>query len=155
MIAKADVPHEFHIHSNPVVQDSIVKVQPELGRKMTATTRNRDHPIVSCVNGMNFMMAELSSLEELAVVTRAEVELPNSDTLIDEGWIKGFIGMYFFVVLDSSVEKTTRLRTRMIDYEIGEDPATGSAAVSQIGEDNAAEKETDLVIVRFGMLSCS
>ena len=110
-----------------------MKVQPELGRKLRATTRNRDHPIVSCVNGMNFMMAELSSLEEeLAVVSRAEAELPNSDSLIDEGWIKGFIGMYFFVVLDSSADQTTRLRTRMIDYEIGEDPATGSAAVSQI-----------------------
>ena len=140
MIAEANIPHDFHIHGNPVKQDAIMKVQPELGKKMTAATRQRDHPIVSCVNGMNFMMAELSSVDaELAAVNRAAAELPNSDSLIDQGWARGFIGMYFFVVLDSSAQKTTRLRTRMIDYEIGEDPATGSAAVSQI-EDGAEEK---------------
>ena len=78
---------------------------------------------------MNFLMVQLSSVEEeLSTVGLAASAIPDAASLIDKGWQPGFLGSYFFVVLPDSDDSVTRIRARMVDWAIGEDPATGSAA---------------------------
>ena len=130
MIAEAEIPHEFHIHRNSIKQESLTETQADLPKKIIAGAEQQDYPVVSIVRGMNFVMAQLSSLAELARVGPAIAELPSIESFLDPGWTEGFVGTYFFVVLDTSAENVTNVRARMIDYKVGEDPATGSAACS-------------------------
>lgn len=49
---------------------------------------------------------------------------------LDEDWDEGIVGLYFYVCLPVTAtgDGVRRVRTRMIQRDVGEDPATGSAA---------------------------
>jgi PhzF family phenazine biosynthesis protein len=127
--AEAEVPSNFHVHSQYVSKESILAGQPGLARVLSSSVGTKiEYPIASIVNGMNFILVELSSLEELATVGLATSALSRFTSLMDEGWNSDFIGTYFFVILSNSEEGITTIRTRMVDSDLGEDPATGSAA---------------------------
>ncbi|KAK1033633.1 hypothetical protein LTR33_016687, partial [Friedmanniomyces endolithicus] len=125
-VAKASIPHNVHIHTeSKFTTEQLHELQPAL-----RSSQKRPHAmtVVSPVKGMNFIMVELDSLEDLAKVTTSGVK-PRAK--LDEGWDTGFIGSYFYVVMPQVGQQpdTTghQIRTRMIEGAL-EDAATGSAA---------------------------
>lgn len=128
---EAQVPHNFHLHSNPISSQDYLATQPSLARVLADSTEERKYPVVSFVSGMSYVMIELSSVEhELAAISPSTADIPSKETLIDNGWEQGLIGSYFFVTVGSPSQSVLSIRTRMIEHKIGEDPATGSAACS-------------------------
>ena len=110
------VAHNVRIHNNPF-----------------PNTNYSQHPVVSIVKGMTFILAQQASLEELGkhqynlVGTLDTYKAKDS---LDEGWREGIVVSYLFVDLGLEVndaEQSVRnLRTRSLGSR--EDPATGSAA---------------------------
>ncbi|KAI1451919.1 Diaminopimelate epimerase-like protein [Annulohypoxylon moriforme] len=112
--AEVAVAHNVHVHREPF-----------------AGTPYAHHPVVSIVNGMTFILAQLSSLETLAQQTVNLVGTSSTYTAkssLDENWRHGIVVSYFFVDLgiNASALSTRRLRTRSLGSR--EDPGTGSAA---------------------------
>ncbi|KAI1091141.1 Diaminopimelate epimerase-like protein [Rostrohypoxylon terebratum] len=109
--AEIAVAHDVHIHRNPF-----------------AGTPYVHHPVVSIVNGMTFILAQLPNLETLAQQTSNLVGAENTyaaKSSLDESWRQGIVASYFFVDLGTA-SSARRLRTRGIGSR--EDPGTGSAA---------------------------
>jgi len=111
--AQISLAHNVHIHNSPFAD------QPTIAQ----------YPVVSIVQGMTFILAELSDLNALANQERNPLGVENvysAYTKLDEGpWRTGLVGTYFFVDLGFEGE-VKQLRTRM--FASREDPATGSAA---------------------------
>ncbi|KAI0880134.1 Diaminopimelate epimerase-like protein [Annulohypoxylon maeteangense] len=112
--AEVAVAHDVHIHREPFIG-----------------TPYAHHPVVSIVNGMTFILAQLPDLETLAQQTANLVGTSNTYTAkssLDENWRHGIVVSYFFVDLGitPSTPWTRRLRTRSLGSR--EDPGTGSAA---------------------------
>ena len=129
--AEAEIPHNVHIHED-VDLESILVTQPKL-RKALASAPADSHatafPLVSIVNGMNFILVGLSEVVEyIGAIDLCPTPVPNRTSKLHNGWDAGVINPYFYAVLPSSEPEITRLRTRHISHVIGEDPATGSAA---------------------------
>ena len=106
------VAHDVRIHASPFA-----------GRPFA------DHPVVSIVKGMTFILAQQSSLEELGLQTKALLDVEGTKTayqLLDEGYRAGLVISYFFVDLGIDADGVRNLRTR--SHGSREDPATGSAA---------------------------
>lgn len=117
--AKAGIPHNVHIHQATLQSAQLSKLQPRIGR-MPA-----ESPIVSIVKGMTFALVQLDSLDTLTFVNTSPFPI---ELVLDESWDASFIASYFYVKLGQSKEGVVRLRTRMIETDLGEDAATGSAA---------------------------
>lgn len=124
---RAAIPHNVRLHQQRLsgweaqtfdpMQTAIAKA--EIGA-----------PLFSIVNGMTFVLIELSSLEVLnAVKIGAGPETPVD--LLDAGWRDGWVTRrYYFVRTGSKIvngRQVHSIRTRMIKLTM-EDPATGSAA---------------------------
>ncbi|KAK1055916.1 hypothetical protein LTR74_015289 [Friedmanniomyces endolithicus] len=123
-VAKASIPHNVHIHTeSKFTTEQLYELQPalaDLKRPLSMT-------VVSPVKGMNFIMIELDSLEDLAQVATSGVK-PRAK--LDAGWDTGFVGSYFYVVMQVGQQPDSKghpIRTRMIEGAL-EDAATGSAA---------------------------
>lgn len=109
--AEVAVAHNVHIHRSPF-----------------AGTPYAHHPVVSIVNGMTFILAQLPNLETLAQQTSNLVGAENTYTArssLDEPWRQGIVVSYFFVDLGTA-SSARKLRTRSLGSR--EDPGTGSAA---------------------------
>jgi PhzF family phenazine biosynthesis protein len=118
-LAKATVPHDFHIHKNALSREELLILQPNLLQATLSPS-----PIASPVNGMTFALVPLLSLESLATISTTPLELPQ--LLLDEDW-KSFAAQYFYHIYNQDAStSTTFIRTRMID-KWEEDAATGSA----------------------------
>lgn len=117
--ASAVIPHDVHVHAAQCSGTELARLQPGLGKYPQGS------PVVSIVKGMTFALVDVESLEGLAAVSTTSHKL---DVERDEGWTEGFVGSYFFARLPEEGAGVTKLRTRMIDRSVGEDPATGSAA---------------------------
>lgn len=143
-LATASIPHKFHIHRSSVHWKSIAEVQLALmeSRKLDghqsleAWTRRANgsettFPIVSIVDGMSFVLVDFPQVDDYLVKVR--VGYPSIDpeaTRLDEGWSSSVLAPYYYVILPAQEDKTIRVRTRMIMPNVGEDPATGSAAAA-------------------------
>ena len=139
-LATADVPHNFHVHAKTVHPSAILKTQPQLDsalqRTLSSATSNsivekyEKIPIVSIVKGATFLLIRLPSVSDYLEKLRLHPApiTPASDDVLDEGWTPSFLGLYFFVILQDSDRGVTKIRSRMIEPEILEDPATGAAA---------------------------
>ena len=78
---------------------------------------------------MSFILVRLPSVTpHLEKLEPGRFDLDNSYVTLDEGWDKSLVGTYFYAMLSHPNEKITRVRTRMLEPSVGEDPATGSAA---------------------------
>ena len=121
-LAQASIPHAVHIHvEHPYTVDDLHNLQPAL--RQFPPPRSLD--VASPVKGMNFICAELESLEALAQVTVTGVR-PTAK--LDSDWSIGFVGAYFYVVTGQE-GGSLDIRSRMIEGRM-EDPATGSAAAA-------------------------
>ncbi|KAF1848561.1 Diaminopimelate epimerase-like protein [Cucurbitaria berberidis CBS 394.84] len=125
--ARADIPHDVHIHKKRWTRDELFALQSRLAEafQQSVIRAREDYPIVSIVKGMTFVLVELESLEALSLVSLASHALKFDD--LDEGWSDTFVGVYFFVRTGKGKDGSTAVRTRMIEGPL-EDPATGSAA---------------------------
>lgn len=110
------VAHDVHIHSAPF-----------------AGTAFAQHPVVSIVKGMTFILAQLPDLDALGAATRSLIdpaETYSACSALDPGWREGLVVTYFFVDTgttttgDDGGVRTLRVRCQ----GSREDPATGSAA---------------------------
>ena len=125
-LAEAEIPHDVRIHQTPVTGRAVLKAQTYLSRTSVVTSELR---VVSIVKGMSFVLIQLPSvsphLEKLEVSSHS---VDCDSVKLDEGWDPSFIGTYFYTIISHSSDKIVRLRTRMLEQSVGEDPATGSAA---------------------------
>lgn len=82
---------------------------------------------VSIVQGLTFVLVRVSSLEVLARTKQTKRGLLGSDVGLPDG---SFIGIYVYYVFpkEEGDDGVVKLQTRMFEKELGEDPATGSAA---------------------------
>lgn len=117
--ASAIIPHDVHVHAAECSHTELAKLQPGLGTYPQAS------PVVSIVKGMTFALVDLEGLDALGKIATTSHKLVVKR---DDGWDEGFAGSYFYVKLPDEGDGVTRLRTRMIECDVGEDPATGSAA---------------------------
>jgi PhzF family phenazine biosynthesis protein len=117
--ARAAIPHNVHIHRALYSSAELMKLQPKIGRLPEQS------PVVSIVTGMTFVLAELDSQDALTFVNNTPHPIR---VKLDGRNEESFIGCYFYYQLPPDENDVTRLRTRMIESSVGEDPATGSAA---------------------------
>lgn len=143
-LAIASIPHKVNIHRTSVHWRSVAEVQPTLMEKfkvagpqfMAPWTSRLDgseatFPIVSIVNGMNFVLVDFPRVEGYLENLRAgHPSIDSKVTRLDEGWASSVIAPYYYVILSEQENQITRLRTRLIMSTVGEDPATGSAAAA-------------------------
>jgi len=116
----------------------VLATQPGLDaaiKNEDAWLQAKGFPLVSIVRGMTFVLMELPSLEPHL----AAVRIPNKKiegTKLDVGWETVILASMYYVRLSESTTvdesgatvHNVALRTRMIEDDIGEDPATGSAS---------------------------
>ena len=127
--ASASIPHDVHIHRKRVSLAELTASQSSLA---TFLDDNATFPLVSIVKGMTFVLVNLPSLEALAGLNVSPVPTSKwcSDAL-DEEWEPSLLAAYYYVLLGETATDqgaALRIRTRMIESFVGEDPATGSAA---------------------------
>ena len=125
--ASAKIPANFHVHSKGLSSSAFLESQPRLQHLLQGEQPPASYPIASIVNGMNFVLIELASLSQLSQVSCATKSISFGLENLDQGWNRNILGAYFFVVVGHE-NGVTKVRARMIESEIGEDPATGSAA---------------------------
>ncbi|KAI2632239.1 Diaminopimelate epimerase-like protein [Hypoxylon sp. NC1633] len=117
--ASLAVAHNVHVHDRPF-----------------AGTSYAQHPVVSIVNGMTAILAQVPNIAALSAPTANLVGTENTYTAkasLDAGWRNGPVMSYFWVDLgfgpsssSSGTDGVRKLRARHLGFR--EDPATGSAA---------------------------
>ncbi|MCJ1461869.1 hypothetical protein MMC07_000468 [Pseudocyphellaria aurata] len=140
--ATARIPHDINIHKSEVHWKYILDAQPSLihghedkgQRVLEAWNRRADgseasFPIVSIVNGMNFVLIDFPRLDDYLEKLRSDFGAVDPNvTILDQGWSADIIAPYYYVVLRGQDDGIERIRTRLILPMVEEDPATGSAA---------------------------
>ncbi|KAL9107136.1 MAG: hypothetical protein Q9227_007916 [Pyrenula ochraceoflavens] len=164
-VAAASVPldpsSDIHVHATTITCSQILAVQPQLSTATTpeaelAKLKEREHPVVSIVKGMNFALIDLTGCPGMMAGLKAG-EAPTVGKL-DEGWNysspssskdggdvddddddndddKGFVGTLYFTRLppeDTADPPIHRLEARMIEGGM-EDAATGSGCCALAG----------------------
>lgn len=127
-LVAARIAHNTRIHAARFRAGELLRLHPTLTPFLAL---DQSFPLFSIVSGMSQAFIELSSLEELAVVTPAtggEYVSAAKGEYLDEGWRSGLICVYFFVRgVEDSVTAQKVIRSRMMLGNL-EDPATGSSA---------------------------
>ncbi|KAF2757276.1 Diaminopimelate epimerase-like protein [Pseudovirgaria hyperparasitica] len=127
-IARAAIPQKHHIHAwrcpLPFLFDKQRDLDPSHLKDPSAGL-----PVVSIVDGMTFILAELSSLDALS---RVLLQHGNVTCTLDVGWSRPQRPFYFYVRLSDGMDGMKRFRTRLFMKD-AEDPATGSAACALAG----------------------
>ena len=123
-IAGAEIPHSVHVHSTRVSVGAVLGSQPKLQDELYTNNPLPGYPIVSPVKGMQFVLVRLNDIRgSLSRVQLSHIPVHR----MEDG--AGFVAPYFYVMYDDEMKpEWTRIESRMIEPEIGEDPATGSAA---------------------------
>ncbi|MCJ1282874.1 hypothetical protein MMC26_002200 [Xylographa opegraphella] len=123
-IAMAKIPHDVHIHNTGVSLEAVLKSQPRLEDNLYVENEFSGYPIVSPVKGMQFVLIRLKDLKR----SLPRIQLSHVPVHQMEAGA-GFVAPYFYVMYDHETKPGwTRIESRMVEPEIGEDPATGSAA---------------------------
>jgi len=137
--AVASIPHNVHIHTSRLTrsrveslhsstetrpQDDLIDLWPR-----GSNDSFLEFPVVSVVKGMTFILIGLPNVENYLRKLQMGRQMKYVKAIaLDEGWSPSFAAPYFYSILSEGQEQPTRIRTRMIEPQLGEDPATGSAA---------------------------
>ena len=128
--AEASIPHNVRKHNVTVSSKAVSASQSDLPSDILGTDKR--FPVMSIVKGLTFTLIELHSVEkELGAVKSYAPEVDLGADTLDDGWTPSFHGVYYYVKLSQAPEEDTgviKVRTRMIEPKVGEDPCTGSAA---------------------------
>ncbi|CCM04493.1 uncharacterized protein FIBRA_06673 [Fibroporia radiculosa] len=129
-LASVVVPHDVKIHSPYVHTGKMAEWLGLTPADLALEDASKGVPLVSIVKGMTFLLVRVNDLEALGRIHAVgERFVVNDGVDRDESraWLVGsFVGVYCYV-LESEIDRTQRLRTRMLEGTF-EDPATGSAA---------------------------
>lgn len=137
--AVASIPHNVHVHTSRLTRSRVESLHPLI------ETRPQDDmidlwpcgsndsffefPVVSIVKGMTFILIGLPNVEHYLQKLQVGRQMKYAEAIaLDDGWSPSFVAPYFYSILSGDKEQPTKTRTRMIEPQIGEDPATGSAA---------------------------
>lgn len=143
-LATASLPHKVNIHKSFVHWKHILDAQPPLvqgqndkGQRVLDAWNHREDgsetsfPIVSIVDGMNFVLVDFPRLDDYLEKIRSDQPAIDPSVLrLDGGWSSAIIAPYYYVLLADEGDGIIRIRTRMIMDPVDEDPATGSAAAA-------------------------
>ena len=123
-LAAAEIPHDVHIHSTRASLEAVLESQPRLKDDLYVDDVLPGYPIVSPVKRMQFVLIRLKDLKRsLPRVQLSQIPIHQMEAGA------GFVAPYFYVMYNHKTKPGwTQIESRMIEPEIGEDPATGSAA---------------------------
>jgi PhzF family phenazine biosynthesis protein len=132
-VASATIPHNLHVHESKVYIEGVLASQPRLEHAMATQRLDMDvssFPVVSIVKGMTFALVQLAQIEDrLDALEATGLPIPGLSHKIDEGWEPSLIAPYFYVLGSHRKEDDVmKIRARLIEPRLGEDPATGSGA---------------------------
>lgn len=141
-MAEAEIPHNVNIHQSTVSWQKVVESQPSLPQVSDGKEHNiwlqwicgglddteATFPVVSIVKGMTFVLVRFPSGNFLDEIEESHLAINQGNTELDRGWSPSFVAPYFYHEFSGGVDGITGVEARMIDPEMGEDPATGSAA---------------------------
>ena len=133
-VASAEIPHNVRVHQSTVNRQQVAESQPSLHQVNSfeqwisdrADQPKATFPVVSIVKGMTFVLIGFPNHEFLKTIQQGHMAIPK--IVLDHSWSPSFIAPYFYVRDSCGIDGTTRIEVRMIDPDMGEDPATGSAA---------------------------
>ena len=133
-LAEAEIPHNVKVHQATVNRLQVVESQPSLRQVIGFEQWISDNPdqprasfpVVSIVKGMTFILVDFPNHNCLKAIQQSRFGI--SDIRLDVGWASSFISPYFYVEDSCGDDGIAKIEARMIHPEIGEDPATGSAA---------------------------
>ena len=146
-MAEAQIPHDVRVHTTLVPRDAVLSSQSSLDAHSAVDSTSPQLPLVSIVRGMSFILIQLAN--GIEALDGQSQKIARSSVVLDEGWAPSFIGAYYFTVdRISDVGFHYRIRTRMLEESVGEDPATGSAA-SCLATYLALQNGRDGVIYEF------
>ena len=137
--AVACIPHNVHIHTSRLTHSRVESLHPSMETRpqddlidlWPCETNDSflEFPVVSVVKGMTFILIALPNVEHYLQKLQVGRQMKYAEAIaLDEGWSPSFTAPYFYSLLSADKEHPTRIRSRMIEPQIGEDPATGSAA---------------------------
>lgn len=137
--AVASIPHNVHIHTNRLTRSQVeslhtsIEARPQDDLLDLWPCGSKDSffefPVVSIVKRMTFILIALPNVEHYLQKLQVGRQTKYAEAIaLDEGWSPSFVAPYFYTILSEDKEQPTKIRTRMIEPQIGEDPATGSAA---------------------------
>lgn len=124
-LVHASVPHNVHLHTQvSTTWDQLLPTQPHLRPLVERVSTWPAFPTVSIVNGVTYVLCNLTSNEDIFSAVQAG---PSPKVSLDEGWRPGTVGVMYFKVLESYEPDLIKLRVRMIAIGL-KDPACGSGA---------------------------
>ena len=135
----AAIPHHVHIHGNSLTRSKVESLYPSIDARpqddlvdlwpLGSSGSFLDFPVVSIVKGMTFILIEFPNVEHYLQRLKVGRQMKYADAIsLDGEWTPSFAAPYFYSILSEGIDQPTRIRARMIEPQIGEDPATGSAA---------------------------
>ena len=125
-VSQAEIPQNFRIHSELVPSRLLLSSQPDALQNILALDF---FPVVSIVKGLSFVLINVPSvLPYLEMLEPTGFNFDASKIQFDEGWEHSFVGAYFFAKTSHPQQGITTIRARMLEENVGEDAATGSAA---------------------------
>ncbi len=126
-VAEAEIPHNVNIHQSTVSWQQIVESQSSLVYD-SLDDPGAAFPVVSIVRGMTFILVRVPNHRSLKELGQSHVAISPDKIGLDSEWTPSFVAPYFYDEGRYRDDRVTRIEARMIDPEMGEDPATGSAA---------------------------
>lgn len=143
-VAEAEIPHDVKVHTTVVDWGQVVGSQRSLPDVSDSEGRNifeqwiysgpgqprATFPVVSIVKGMTFILVDFPSHYFLETIEPSHEAISSGGLKfeLDPIWSPSFITPYYYVAGSCGADGIKRIEARMIDSEMGEDPATGSAA---------------------------
>ena len=123
-LAEAEIPHDVRLHQVKVHAKAFLASQPRIS---SSAGTNSVFPAVSIVKGMTFILTEMENLETLGILLAGAQRIDRESIKLDDGWEPSFMAPYYYVIVQRTTE-VIKVRSRLIEPSIGEDPCTGSAA---------------------------
>ncbi|MCJ1227691.1 hypothetical protein MMC12_004347 [Toensbergia leucococca] len=160
-IASAQIPHDICLHSKRLGWMQVLESQPQLIETRGSVEKPLHEtwswaresegmlPVVSIVKGLSFILVELPTVKDHLEKIQPSYRRIDPETIqLDDGWSPSFVAPYYYVVGPDEGDQITRIRARLIEPDIGEDPATGSAA-STLGSYLALKENGDGKTYRY------
>ena len=123
-LAEADVPHDVRLHQAPAPRDIL---DCQIDTQPAGTAWPNGFPVVSVVKGMTFVLIAMPDLAALSSLDPLNQKRVHELSKLDEGWQPSFMAPYYYTITEQT-SSLTRIRSRMMEPTVGEDPCTGSAA---------------------------
>ena len=123
-LAEADIPHSVHVHEAGADRRDFLDYQTKLnfGDEWPSA-----FPIVSVVKGMTFILTEIPDLATLTALRAQSQKINHEAIKLDASWSPTFLAIYYYVITERT-QDAIKIRSRMMEPSVGEDPCTGSAA---------------------------